>query len=271
MFRRTHIPRPPLSDFVEMLWQYDGPDPPHARERCLPTGTVEIVVSLRDDARTYDRRNAYRPRGFCGPLVCGAHSGFFVVDTADQASTMGVHFRPGGAFPFVGPAGELRDALVPLEALWGADAAQLRDRLLDATTAEARFRVLEQALLARATKPLGRHSAVAFALEQFRSVPQRLTVSEAARRSGLSQRRFIRAFDEEVGLTLKLFCRIQRFQRVLWLVQDRQGVEWADVALECGYVDQAHLINDFRAFSGVTPTGYLAGWGDRFNHLPLPD
>jgi len=59
----------PLSDFVEMLWQYDGPDPPHARERCLPTGTVEIVVSLRDDARAYDRQNASRPRGFCGELA----------------------------------------------------------------------------------------------------------------------------------------------------------------------------------------------------------
>jgi AraC-like DNA-binding protein len=271
MFLRTHIPRPPLSDFVELLWQYDGPDPPHARERCLPTGTVEIVVNLDDtDARAYDRRDADRPRGFCGPLVCGAQSGFFVVDTADQASTMGVHFRPGGAFPFLGPAGELRDALVPLEALWGTEAWRLRDRLLDAATVEERFRVLEQALLARATKPLGRHPAVAFALEQFRSVPQRLTVSEAARRSGLSQRRFIRVFDEEVGLTPKLFYRVQRFQRVLRLVEDRREVEWADVALECGFFDQPHLINDFHAFSGVTPTAYLAVRGDHFNHLPLP-
>lgn len=266
MFRRTYIPGPPLSDFVEMFWQYDGLDPPHARERCLPSGTVEIVVGLGDD-----RRNAYRPMASCGPLVCGAHSGFFVVDTADQASTMGVHFRPGGAFPFLGPAAELRDARVPLEALWGAEAARLRDRLLDAATVEARFHVLEQTLIARATKPLERHPAVAFALEQFRSVPQRLRVSEAARLSGFSQRRFIRLFDDEVGLTPKLFCRIQRFQRVLRLAEHAHRVQWADVALECGYFDQAHLINDFRAFSGVTPTAYLASRGDHFSHLPIPD
>jgi hypothetical protein len=45
MVCRTHIPRPPLSDFVEVFWQYDGLDPSHARERCLPTGTMEIVVN----------------------------------------------------------------------------------------------------------------------------------------------------------------------------------------------------------------------------------
>ena len=119
MVSRTHIPRPPLSDFVEVFWQYDGLDPSHARERCLPTGTMEIVVDLRDDEmRAYDRRSAYRPQKLRRSLVCGAHSGFFVIDTTGQASTIGVHFKPGGAFRYLVPAGELRDALVPLESLW---------------------------------------------------------------------------------------------------------------------------------------------------------
>lgn len=272
MVCRTYVPRPPLSDFVEVLWHYEGPDPPHERERCLPTGTVEIIVNLHDDeARAYDGRNADRPRSFRGPLVSGAHSGFFVIDTAGQESTMGVHFKSGGAFPFLGPAGELRDALVPLEALWGARAVELRDQLLGAATAEARFRVLEQALLAHAARLPGHHPAVAFALDQFQNVPRRPKVSEVAWWSGLSQRRFIRSFDEEVGLTPKLFCRIQRFQLALRLVENGRWTDWADVALECGYFDQAHLINDFRAFSGVTPTAYLASRGDHFNHLPLSD
>ena len=63
MVNHPNIPRPPLSDFVEVFWQYDGLDPSHARESCLPTDTMEIVVNLRDDEmRAYDRRSAETPR-----------------------------------------------------------------------------------------------------------------------------------------------------------------------------------------------------------------
>jgi AraC-like DNA-binding protein len=272
MVCRVHIPRPPLSDFVELFWHYEGPGSPHAWERCFPTGMVKIFINLGDDgARAYDPRNASRPQSFRGPLVSGTHSGPFLIDTAGQELSMGAHFKPGGSLPFLGPAGELRDALVPLEALWGPGAARLRERLLDVVTPESRFGVFERVLLARLTGLSGGHPAVALALERFRNDHQLPKVSEVARWCGLSQRRLIRVFDEEIGLTPKLFSRVQRFQRALRLVEDGREMEWGSVALECGYFDQAHLINDFRGFSGVTPTAYLAGRGDYFNHLPLQE
>jgi methylphosphotriester-DNA--protein-cysteine methyltransferase len=89
---------------------------------------------------------------------------------------------------------------------------------------------------------------------------------------GLSQRRFIQVFRDEVGLTPKLFCRIQRFQEVLRRIGKGQQFEWVDVALDCGYYDQAHFINDFQAFSGLNPTAYLAHPRDRNpNHVPIRD
>lgn len=267
----AYIPRPPLSKFVELLWHYEGGDPPHEKERVLPTGTMEMVINLRDDPlRVYDGEYHDRFRSFRGSLVCGAHSGFFVIDTAGQACVMGVAFKPGGAFPFLGlPACELRDAHVSLETLWGTRAVELRDRLLEARTLEVKFRVLEQTLLARATRPLMRHPAVAFALEEFGDASHARLVSDVTGRIGLSQRRFIQVFSEEVGLTPKLFCRIQRFQEALRLIGGRQRVEWADVALGCGYFDQAHFIHDFRAFSGLTPTDYLTHRGEHPNHFAL--
>ncbi len=273
MLYRTYIPRPPLSDFVELLWSYEGDDPPHAKERVLPTGTVELIVNLSEDTeRVYDGQDPARFQSFRGALVCGAHSGYFVIDTASQASIMGVHFKPGGAFPFLGlPACELRDTHVSLDTLWGAGADDLRDRLLEAETAEARFRVLERSLLAQAARPLARHPAVAFALKEFGDAAHARTVSEVTGRIGLSQRRFIRVFSEEVGLTPKLFCRVRRFQEALRLIGRGQHVEWAEVALACGYFDQAHFIHDFRAFSGLNPTAYLAHRGEHLNHVPLRD
>jgi AraC-like DNA-binding protein len=271
MAYRTYIPPPPLSDFVDMFWSYEGYDPPHSRERVIPTGTMQLIVNLREDElRVYDRQDHRRFQSLGGSLISGTHSRFVVIDTASQAFTVGVHFKAGGPQPFLGvSAGELRDADVPLDALWGTKATELRGRLLEAQTPEARFGVLEQALLAQVARPLTHHPAVAFALREFQGMTRTRTVKEVSKRTGLSQRRFIQLFREEVGLTPKLFCRIRRFQEVIRLVGSEPRVEWAELALRCGYFDQAHFVHDFRAFSGTTPTNYLAHRGEHPNHIPL--
>ena len=91
------------------------------------------------------------------------------------------------------------------------------------------------------------------------------------RQTGLSHRRFIEVFRDQVGLTPKVYWRLQRFRQVLQRVHRAPRVEWADLALECGYYDQAHFIRDFRAFSGLSPSAYLAQRGEHLNHVPLSD
>ncbi len=274
MIIRTYIPQPPLADFIELFWLYEGHDVPHAKERLLPTGTVELIINLRDDMlRVYDWLNTDQFQSFDGALICGPHSECFVIDpVTSQDLILGVHFKPGGTFPFFKlPADELHNTHVSLDTLWGAEAGYLREQLLEAATPETRFRILEQFLLAQAARPLARHPAVTFALKELHTVPPTRTISDVTEQIGLSSRRFIQVFSEEVGLTPKLFCRIRRFQEVLHLIEREQQVEWADIALTCGYFDQAHFIHDFRAFSGLNPTAYLAQRSEHLNHVPLPD
>jgi AraC-like DNA-binding protein len=270
MILRTYIPRPPLSEFVDLFWHCEGTPPAHAQERLLPDGSMELVFNLRDDLlRVYEPQKTKSFRSFRGAVVCGPRSEFFVIDTAQQRSLVGVHFKPGGAFPFLGlPANELQGTHVSLETLWGTQAADVRERLLEATTVEARFHILEHAFWAQIRRPLARHPAVAFALQKFQGAPSQ-KISDVLEQIGLSQRRFIEVFDKEVGLTPKQYCRIRRFQEVLRRIHRRQHIEWPDVAVVCGYFDQAHFIHDFRAFSGLNPTLYLAQYTEHLNHVPL--
>ena len=273
MFFRHHIPPPPLSDFVESFWLYEDCAAPQGLERILPTGSLSVVINLREDSiRNYDRRDPRRFESFGGSLMVGAHSEFMVIDTACQAAVMGITFKPGGAFPFLKmPASELRDLHVPLDTLWKADGADLRTRLLEAATPDAKFRVLEQCLLAQAGRRLERNPMVEYALREMGSVPHVLTISDVVGMTGLSPKRFLAIFREQVGLTPKVYCRIRRFQEVLRLIHSGRSLEWADVALSCGYFDQAHFVHDFRAFSGITPTAYAAHKGPYTNHVPLAD
>jgi AraC-like DNA-binding protein len=272
MLAVTYIPQPPLSNFVALFWFYDGyAAGSHKKERLMPDGSVELVINLKEDeARIYDRENLNKYERLPGALLCGPHSSFFVIDTAQQACVIGIHFKPGGAFPFFKmPASELHNLHVSLEDLWGNAAGLLRERVLEAPTPEAKFRVLEQSLLAQAFRPLERHRAVNFALGLFRNIHTAPAIADLAGHIGISSRRFIQLFSNEVGITPKLFSRVQRFQQVLQAIQAGADLSWADMAAGCGYFDQAHFIHDFREFSGINPTTYLAQKTDHLNHVPI--
>lgn len=237
-------PAPPLSDFVALLWYWDGYAPAHGAERLLPSGTIEFVMNLDEGE----------------PAFAGARSEFFTLPTTAMRSVIGAHFHPGGAFPFLGmPAGELQDLNIAM------DDPFLREAILEAPTAEARLDVLERALLAR-LRGRERHPAVRFAVHELGRIQSVGVVTEQI---GMSVRRFSDVFRDEVGLTPKVYSRVMRFQSVLQRVAAMREVDWADVALACGYYDQPHFIHDFRAFSGLTPTQYLAARGDQINHVPI--
>jgi AraC-like DNA-binding protein len=268
----NHIPKPSLSKFVDQFWLYEGvPRQTHFHERLMPDGSVELVINLAEDqACIYDRENYSKFERFPGSIVAGPHSNFFVIDTAQQASVLGIHFKPGGAFPFFKlPLDELWNSHVSLADLWGADAGILRECLLAAPTPEAKLLTLEKYLLAHALKPLDRHPAVRFALAQFHGLHPPRTIGEVTNQIGLSSRHFIQLFSGEVGLTPKLFCRVRRFQQVLQLLHTGRDCNWVDIAADCGYFDQAHFIHDFKAFSGINPSTYMVSKTEHQNHVPI--
>jgi AraC-like DNA-binding protein len=271
MQQLSYKPPPPLDRFVEVIWTHQGEARPHPRERLLPDGSAELVVDLhRERFPIYASEGGDRHQTFRGSVICGPHSQFFVIDTTSEFDVAGVHFKPGGAYPFLKvPSGEIHNLHVGLEDLWGAAAGELRERLLEADSPRAKVRVLEEALLMRISGPPERHPAVAFALNEFHGTPEAHKISRVTERIGLSPRRFIDVFRKEVGLTPKLFCRVRRFQKVLRMISAGRTVDWVEVALACGYFDQAHFIHDFQAFSGINPSSYLVQHTSHFNHVPI--
>ncbi len=271
MLYLSHKPLPPLSDFVDVLWLYEGYDVPHEKERLLPDGSVELVINLAEDRiRVYDSHDPEKSYTIPGCVVSGPRSEFFVIDTAGEASTVGVHFKPGGAFPFFAvPQAELQNQSIALECLWGTASARLRHRLLEAATPENKIRVLECCLLEELKRPLERHPVVGFALQQLCNSLQAPPVSRVVDQIGCSQRRFIQLFGDQVGLTPKLFSRVRRFQKVIQTAHALDAINWTQMALECGYYDQAHFIHDFQSFAGITPSQYLARKTPHVNHVPM--
>lgn len=255
------VPAPPLNAFVEYLWLYDDFAPSHGREKLLPNGAMELIIDLRDHPkRKWDCRDLVHGTPYRKAWLSGMHTEYIVIE-ASPGSMMGVHFRPAGAWPFFGsPLGEFANQVVELDEVVGVEAASLRDRLLEEPTATQKLRLLEQWLLARGGERLYPDRTVHYALQQMLSLPMRLLIRDLAAKIGISQKHLIHLFDQQVGVRPKQLDRILRFNRVLNMITrwKPREMDWAAIALDCGYYDQSHLIHDFEAFSGMTPSAYLA-------------
>jgi AraC-like DNA-binding protein len=259
MLYLRHPPAPALAAHVAELWSL-ADTPPHGAERILPAGTLELVINLDDDElRIYDGPSVRR---YPGALVSGAYHAPFGIDTREHASVIGVHFRPGGAWPFLGaPPGELADRHVELAALWGPRATALRERLCAAPTAAARFALLERALVERLASARGGHPAVPRAIAALAGGSAR--VADVATDLGIGARRLTDVFTAETGIAPKAFARFARFQRTLARARRAPVRDWSQLAAASGYCDQSHLIRDFVAIAGESPTALLARPCDR--------
>jgi AraC-like DNA-binding protein len=264
------VPAPPLDAAIACLWYCEDQPKPFALERVLPSGAAQLIVNLKEDqTRMYKVRDGIVSAATSsGTILSGVASGYCLIDTAETEHAAGVAFHPGGTLPFFAlPADILCDCDVPLESLWGRRrTAELRERLLAAPSPEASLDILEQTLLAAWT-PCRLHPAVGFALGEFDELPGASRIASVADSTGLSPKRFIERFKTSVGITPKHYCRIRRFQTALAAAENGRRVDWTRIALDCGYFDQAHFIRDFRAFSGITPTGYEIDRTQFRNHV----
>lgn len=261
---RTLRDRPALAPLVSAIWYFEGADLTHARESVVPTGAMQILVNLdEDELRCWERE---REQTSPGAVLAGLRSGPLVIDTRGARRVTGVSFRPGGAAAFVDErADALADAHVPLDAVWGALGASLRERLLDAGRPEAMLDVWERALVARLTRT--RNGPIERALEALEQGEQ---VRGVARELGWSAKLLYRRFSEAVGLPPKRYARIRRMQRVLRdIARGGERARWAQLAASHGYYDQAHLIRDFRALTGTTPSMYAPRSPHDPNHVRI--
>lgn len=267
-------PSAPLAGIVRSLWYTRAQHPGHGRQRVLPSGCAQAILSLARDF-LLDCPDGERESPVSPSLIVGPRSTYEIIDLTDMADLIGVVFEPGGLSAFAADAADLfSNRSVALADVWGSSAGSLRSRLREISGPYQRLACLDEFLLQKfATCPprIGqlRHRVVAFAVNRFRQAPGLSTVREVARNTGWSERRFSQVFREEVGFSPKVWCRIQRFQRTVHLLHSGADIPWAELALNCGFYDQSHFANEFRAFSGIDATTYTALAATLWaNHVP---
>jgi AraC-like DNA-binding protein len=222
----------------------------------LPDGCLEWIFHLGDPFRRLNCARVWelQPRSF----VVGQLTRFILLQPTGPLATMGVRFRPGGAYRFLQlPMHLLTDSFVATGDIWGRAGDLLEDAVLEARSDLERQRLIEDFLLDGLirSEPRRRFDA---AINQVMCSRGQAPVNQVAVTIGCSPRQLEREFRAHAGLSPKALARVIRFQHLLALAGETTLRQWANVALDSGYADQSHMVREFRELSGQTPTEHEA-------------
>jgi AraC-like DNA-binding protein len=215
------------------------------RHLILPASTaVLLVVKLAD--------SPHRPPQF----IIGARGTYSALEGDCAPSYLEVPLAPLGAYTLLGlPMDQLNGRTVDLADLLGADGRRLAEQLRGAPAWRHRFALLDEFLLRRLERGPRPSAQVAWAWRRLVSTGGLVPIRRIAAEVGWSHRHFIAKFKQQVGLRPKTAARLVRFDGVWRRLDQRKVPDWAGIARDAGYADQAHLIRDFRQFTGTTPAG----------------
>lgn len=270
MIYRIHIPGPPLSYFIAHFFYYEGYQAAHTMEKFLPDGSMDLLIDLTDSPKKlFHNEDGTSYTTYKKSWISGMKTEYILID-ASVSCMIGVHFRPGGAYPFFNlPANELNDKTLETDLLWGTEIYSIRDAILNTPGIEGKFSILENYFFGKGKHKLEPNVLVSYAIDQLEKSPQIWTIEQLTNKIGITQKHLITLFKKYAGLSPKLFARISKFQKVIREVEQQKFIEWAPIAYECGYYDQAHFIKEFQAFSGVNPSAYLLQRGEYRNYIPV--
>lgn len=250
-------------------------------ERHLPSTEIPLLLNFGAPHRRLDAAGSGEWTARDGVWVVGLHNRPQLTEAVGERHFMVVRFTPMGAHLFLGlPMHLIANKTVDLELIDPALARLLVSRIVVAGSWADRFAAMES-LIAERVGGAEIPASIGFAWRRLVAADGRIALSSLASEMGCSHRNLIAKFRTSVGFPPKTLARLLRFNRAVRsldrlsgtranelvskpYIETRQpddplveAIQWADLAAGCGYVDQPHLIKDFREFAGLTPHAFL--------------
>ncbi len=222
-----------------------------------PSSIVPLILNLGPPIRVTTPGYGPAEGAALGSFTAGLSDSYAVTESLGESVGIQVNLTPLGAYRMLGvPMHLLTGRVATLDEILGAAAGSLLARLAETADWSARFDLLDAFLAERCALGRAPDAGVVWAWRRLEASAGGAAIGGIAEALGWSHRRLIARFREQIGLAPKTVARVLRFHRVVSALRERPQVDWADVACAAGYFDQAHLIRDFGAFAGTTPTEF---------------
>jgi len=271
MIFEIHIPAFPLNQFIESFIYYKDYNPDHTVDRFLPDGNVNVVFDLTDYPKfIYDNNTLKEIQACKNVWFSGIRNNYITIPSGRDSEMFIINFHKGRAYPFVEmPLNQLTDYVVDGNLVMTNEILNMRETLLSLVFIQQKFLFAENHLLKMFGHKLVVNPFVDYAVNQILHMPNQMSIDRISKKVGYSQKHLIKIFKEHVGLSPKSFLKIIRFQKAIQEIEQNKTANWTSIAFDSGYYDQAHFINDFKCFSGFTPTQYLKTNSEYSNYIAI--
>lgn len=211
--------------------------------------------------------NELQPQSFVG----GLSTEFTELTSRGNVDMIVVVFQPFGARAFFSlPMSEFFNNCISVNDIGDIPLKKLASQIQDSQDSLSSIDLIEKHFIKQLYSfDDYNYKRIVAAIDAVNNQPQ-IDVTSLSATTCLSYKQFTRIFTEYVGAKPKEFTRIIRFQRALYILQINPEISLTQLAFECGYYDQPHLIKEFKLFAGCTPSEFIAAcnpYSDYFSTL----
>lgn len=246
-----------MDAFIQCYWTLDAsPEITASRQRIIPDGCMELIFHYGDLYRQYHEDGSSRLQPRC--FIYGQITTSLEIEASGVTGIFAARFYPAGLLPFIRvPVKQLENKATPLAEVFGQEAAQLEQNILQAGTTDDRIRICSDFLMQCLRGQQAADQAIASFLAIIWQMRGQGSVQEYAEELKLSRRQLERKCAQAIGLSPKQLARVARMQHTLMVLREKQFNRLTDVAYDLDYYDQAHFIRDFREFTGLSPRQFF--------------
>ncbi len=252
-------PSPFLSQYVKQYWAIDdcSSNVNEHIQRVVPSGLMELMFYFGDKPNVVDEKKRFSENSF----LSGQQKSYYDIIVSGKISLFLISFQPYGAKLFFEiPSNEFFNLNVPLTYLLKGDAIELESQLCESVTFQEKMIVAEK-FLTKLLQKKGKEYEINRIVNSVALINQSkgiIAIDTLSSSVCLSRKQYERTFAEYIGSSPKQFLRTVRFQNSLQAKQRNKNIQLTELAYECGYYDQSHMINDYKLLSGKTPSQYFS-------------
>lgn len=218
---------PPLPEHSILFYPYDKPN-------------VEDVI-------TKQVRTLYA----C--TITGPRTERSILSLGNNHLMIKIGFQPGALHRMLGqPMQAMLQKDYDGEAVFGSPVKHIVEALANAVDFDVMKNIADEFMFSLLTK-IKKPFSIDYIIPEIIKHGGTIKIDDLVRKACISNRQFERAFKDRMGVSPKFYSRLVRFGKAWLLKENSPNMTWTQVAHECNYFDQMHLIRDFKVFADTNP------------------